>query len=92
MHFSDLLNSVHNTDTNGLVSNHIDDVDSESRIAITASDVLNSLKETKLGKSAGIDVLAAKHFIHSHVSITVHLSLLFSCMLLLSHGFYRMRL
>ena len=60
-------------------------MDSESHITITASDVLNSLKETKLGKSAGIDGLAAEHFIHSHVSITVHLSLLFSCML--SHGF-----
>ena len=52
---------------------------------VTASDVLNSLKETKLGKSAGFDGLAAEHFIHSHASITVHLSLLFSCML--SHGF-----
>ena len=67
------------------VSNHIDAVDSESHITITASDVLNSLKETKLSKSAGIDGLAAEHFIHSHVSITVHLSLLFLCML--SHGF-----
>ena len=85
IHFSDLLNSVHNTDSKGFVSNHIDAVDSESHITITASDVLNSLKETKLGKSAGIDGLAAEHFIHFHVSITVHLSLLFSCML--SHGF-----
>ena len=39
---------------------------------------------TKLGKSAGIDGLAAEHFIYSHTSITVHLSLLFSCML--THG------
>ena len=85
IHFSKLLNSVQNTESKGLVSNHIDAVDSESHITITASDILNSLKETKLGKSAGIDGLAAKHFIHSHVSITGHLSLLFSCML--SHGF-----
>ena len=85
IHFSDLLNSVHNTDSKGCVSNHIDVVDSESHIAIAASDVFNSLQGTKLGKSVGIDGLAAKHFIHSHVSITVHLSLLFSCML--SHGF-----
>ena len=76
IHFSDLLNSVHNTDSKVLVSILIDAVKSESRIAITASDVLNSLKETKLGKSAGIDGLAAKHLINSHVSITVHLSLL----------------
>ena len=46
IHFSDLLNSVHNTDSKGFVSNHIDAVDSESHITITASDVLNSLKET----------------------------------------------
>ena len=60
-------------------------MDSESHITITASDVLKSLKETKLGKAAGIDGLAAEQFINSHVSITVHLSLLFLCML--SHGF-----
>ena len=66
-------------------SNHIDAVDSESHITITARNVLNSLNETKLGKSAVIDGLVAEHFSHSHVSITVHLSLLFSCML--SHGF-----
>ena len=85
IHFSDLLNTVHYTDSKGFVSNHIDAVDSESHITITASGVPNCLKETKLGKSAGIDGLAARHFIHSHVSIIVHLSLLFSC--LLSHGF-----
>ena len=59
-------------------------MDSESYISIAASDVLNSLKGTKLGKSAGIEGLAAVHFIHSHVSITVHLALLFSSLL---HGF-----
>ena len=85
IHFSDLLNSVHNKDSKGFVSNHIDAVDSESHITSTARDVLNSSKETKLSKPAGINGLAAEHFIHSHVSITVHLSLLFSCML--SHGF-----
>ena len=85
VHFFNLLNSVHNTDSKGFVSNHIDAVDSETHITITASDVLNSLKETKFGKSTGIDGLAVKHFIHSHVSITVYLSLLFLCML--SHGF-----
>ena len=85
IHFSDLLNNVYKIDSKGFVSNHIDAVDSESYITITASDVLNSLKEIKLGKSAGIDGLAAEHFIHSHISITIHLALLFSCML--SHGF-----
>ena len=55
-------------------------MDSESHIIITAGDVLNSLKETKLGKCARIDRLANEHFIHFDVSITVHLSLLFSSM------------
>ena len=32
-------------------------------ITITADDVRNSLKESKLGKSAGIADLAAEHFI-----------------------------
>ena len=83
-HFSDLLNSVHNIDSKKFVCEHIDAVPSDSNITITADDVRNSLKETKLGKSAGIDGLAAEHFIYSHTSITVHLSLLFSCML--THG------
>ena len=83
-HFSDLLNSVHNIDSKNFVCEHIDAVPSDSNITITADDVRNSLKETKLGKSAGIDGLAAEHFIYSHTSITVHLSLLFSCML--THG------
>ena len=38
-----------------------------------------------MGKSAGLDSLAAEHFVYSHSSITVHLSLLFTCML--SHGY-----
>ena len=46
--------------------------------------VLKSLKEIKLGKSAGIDGLAAEHFVYSHSSISVHLALLFTCML--NHG------
>ena len=77
-HFSDLLNSVHNTDSKGFVSIHIDAVDSDLYITIATCDVFNTLKESKLGKSAKIEGLAAEHFIYSHVNITVHLSLLFS--------------
>ena len=43
------------------------------------------MKETKLGKSAGLDSLAAEHFVYSHNSVTIHSSLLFSCML--NHGY-----
>ena len=37
-----------------------------------------------MGKSAGIDGLAAEHFVYSHSSISVHLAFLFTCML--NHG------
>ena len=46
--------------------------------------LLRVLKEIKLGKSAGIDGLAAEHFVYSHSSAFVHLALLFTCML--NHG------
>ena len=39
----------------------------------------------KLGKSAGIDGLAVEHFVYSHSSVSVHLALLFTCML--NHGY-----
>ena len=38
----------------------------------------------QLGKSAEIDGLAAEHFVYSHSSNSVHLALLFTCML--NHG------
>ena len=84
-HFSDLLNSVHNSDSKSFVSEHIDDTLSKRVIFISASDVRCILKETKLGKSAGFDSLAAEHFVYSHYSVTIHLFLLFTCML--NHGY-----
>ena len=84
-HFSKLLNSVHNTDSESYVRDHIDAGSSETTpLYITATDVLDSLKETKLGKSAAIDGLATEHVVYSHTSSSVHLSLLFTCML--NHG------
>ena len=52
---------------------------------IDASPIIECLKEIKLGKSAGIDGLAAKHFVYSHSSVSVHLALLFTCMLNHAH-------
>ena len=49
-------------------------------ISISAGDVRDILKDAKMGKSSGLDSLAAEHFVYSHSSITVHLSLLFTCM------------
>ena len=80
-----MLNSVHNNDSESYVRDHIDVVLSETTtLYITATDVFDSLNETKLGKSDGVDGLAAEHFVYSHTSISVHLSLLFTCML--NHG------
>ena len=47
---------------------------------IDASAIIENLKEIKLGKSAKIDGLAAKHFVYSHSIVSVHLALLFTCM------------
>ena len=52
---------------------------------ITAPIVRECLKSIKLGKAAGLDGLAAEHFVYSHKIISVHLSLLFTG--LLSHGY-----
>ena len=39
-HFSDLLNSVYNTDSKSFVYEHIDDMLPKTAISISASDVL----------------------------------------------------
>ena len=52
-------------------------------VAVSASDVLDSLKAVKLGKAAGIDGLSAEHFVCAHIGISVHLLLFTS---ILTHG------
>ena len=52
---------------------------------ITAQDVSRCFKSIKLGKAAGLDGLAAEHFVFSHNIICVQLSLLFASML--THGY-----
>ena len=54
-------------------------------IVITSQDVSESIKTIKLGKAAGLDGLAAEHFVFSHNIICAHLSLLLACML--THGY-----
>ena len=80
-HFSEILNSVHNTDSKSFVCDHIDSVFPKSKMLIDASAIIESLKEIKLGKSAGIDGLAAEHSVYSYSSVSVHLALIFTCML-----------
>ena len=52
---------------------------------ITAQDVSECFKSIKLGKAAGLDGLAAEHFVFSHNIICVLLLLLFASML--THGY-----
>ena len=61
-HYSELLNSVHDTSSESFVSEHIDAISSESIISILSCDVSEGLKDMKLGKSQGIDGLAAEHY------------------------------
>ena len=68
-HFSDLLNSIHNTDSKSFVSEHIDDMLPKTAISISAGDVRDVLKDGKMGKSTGLDSLVAEHFVYSHSSI-----------------------
>ena len=65
-HFSELLNNVHDTSSKRFVCEHVDAVLPDSRILVTSCGVSDSLKKVKLGKSAGIDGLAAEHFVYSH--------------------------
>ena len=63
-HFSALLNSVQNERSKPFVCESIDrDMHNEDTIVITAPDVRECLKTIKLGKAAGLDGLAAEHFV-----------------------------
>ena len=46
-HFSDLLNSVHNTDSKSFVSEQIDDMLPKTAIFISAGDVRDILKDAR---------------------------------------------
>ena len=62
-HYSELLNSVHDTSLKSFVSKHIDTLSSDSIDSISSGDVSEGLKNTKLGKSTGIDGLIIIIFI-----------------------------
>ena len=85
IHYSELLNSVHDTSSKSFVSEHIDAVSSESIVSISSGDVSEGPKDTKPGKSPEIDGLAAEHYVYSHKCLSVHLALLFTC--ILTHGY-----
>ena len=87
-HFSTLLNSVQNNESKIYVSESIRHGLSEANTVVITAPHVNlreCLKSIKLGKAAGLDGLAAEHFVYSHNIISVHLSLLFTG--LLSHEY-----
>ena len=47
-HFSELLNSVHDTSLKSFICEHVDAVLLDSRILVTSCDVSDSLKKVKL--------------------------------------------
>ena len=53
-HFSELLNSVHDTSSKSFVCEHVVAVLPDSRILVTSCDVSDSLKKVRLGNSAGL--------------------------------------
>ena len=70
-HFSALLNSVQNIDSKEFICERIEQGIADMEIvAVSISDVLDSLKAVKLGKAAGIDGLSAEHF-GVHISVPV---------------------
>ena len=83
-HFSEILNSVHNTNSNCLYVITLILFFPKSKIVINARAIFESLKEIKLAKSAGIDGLAVEHFVYSQGIVSVHLALLLTCRL--NHG------
>ena len=84
-HFSTLLNSVQNIDSKEFVCERIEHgIANKEIVAVSSTDVLDSLKAVKLGKAAGIDGLSADYFVCAHIGFSVHLSLLFTS--IFSHG------
>ena len=84
-HFSTLLNGVRNIDSKEFVCERIEHgIANKEIVAVSATDVLDSLKAVKLGKTAGIDGLSAEYFVCAHIGFSFQLSLLFIS--ILTHG------
>ena len=78
---STLLNSVQNNDSKTYVCESISHgLSHGNTVVITAPDVRECLKSIKLGKAAGLDGLAAEHFVYLHNIICVHCIVLYCIM------------
>ena len=63
--FLDLIEGLLITveDSKSFVSEHIDDMLPKTAFSISAGDVRDILRDAKMGKSAGLDSLAAEYFV-----------------------------
>jgi len=83
-HYESIMNCVTNEANKADVMSSLSDITCDNRIVITTDCVKEALKDIKKGKAAGLDGLAAEHFVYADSSLCVLLSLLFTCML--THG------
>ena len=84
-HYSALLNSVNDPGKRREVDCLLDFGQGVSAVTISPSQVTESIKVLKLGKSCGSDGIAAEHFKFAHPRICIYLSLLFTCFLIHGH-------
>ena len=83
-HFEKIMNCVDSEHHKPFVMDCVYNLDSADHTVIEPDHVKDALKKAKRGKASGPDGLSMEHFIHADGSISVYLSLLFTCML--THG------
>ena len=82
-HFSDIMNSVKNSDYKESVLGKFSDGERQFK-CFSATEVANAIAELSAGRSCGHDGLGAEHFKHAGTSCAVHLSLCFT--MFVRHG------
>ena len=78
-HYSEILNSVRNTESKELVLQQFSVVNNDFE-CFSVPEVSKSITELSSGRSCGNDRLSAEHFKFAGVSCATHLSLCFSMM------------
>ena len=84
-HFSNILNSSHDTSSKNAVMHELSNLKSSYFERFSHNEVQEAVKNIKNGKSAGKDGVYGEHFKYAHESINVLLALVFNCMVI--HGF-----
>ena len=78
-HYSNLLNSVKNTDKKQELAELL--LHTSETYQICSQQVMAAIRKLKKNSSPGSDGLSGEHFIYAHESISDHLSVLFGSML-----------